>query len=250
MIYLYNKQVGDKMQRYFAKCRIHDEFILDENDIHHIKNVMRMKVSDMIEVVHEKNVYICTITNLEYNHIELEVVSKKIENNELKKHIVVAFPISKEDKMDYILQKCTELGANEFFPINMNRCIVKIDKDKKENKLFRWQKICKEAAEQSKRNIIPKVNDILTIKELSLLQYDLKIICSINNNITTLKNILNNNNYNSIMFVVGPEGDFSDEEEEELINNKFVPVSLGDTTLRMETAPIYVCSCINYENME
>lgn len=239
------------MQRYFAKDKIHENFILDESDIHHIKNVMRMNISDLIEVVYNGYVYVCSITELSDKIIELDVVSKKEENHELKTNIAIAFAISKEDKIDMILQKCTELGAYEFYPVAMNRCVVKIDENKKQNKLSRWRKICKEASEQSKRNIIPEVHDIVSVKDLCNLNYDLKIVCSINKNITNLNNIIHNNsNCKKIIVVIGPEGDFTNEEENLLIKNKYIPVSLGNTILRMETAPIFVCGCINYENME
>ena len=239
------------MQRYFAKDKIHDDFILDEKDIHHIKNVMRMNISDLIEVVYQSSVYICSIIELSDKIIKLDVISKKEENHELKKHIAIAFALSKEDKIDIILQKCTELGASEFYPVQMNRSVVRIEKSKEENKINRWKKICKEASEQSKRNVIPKVNNICNVNDLCNLNYDLKLVCSINNSCTSLKNIINsNNNLKSIIVVIGPEGDFAKDEEDILIDNRYVPVSLGNTILRMETAPIFVCSCINYENME
>lgn len=239
------------MQRYFAKDRIRDKFILDEKDIHHIKNVMRMNPSDIIEVVYNSSIYICSINEISDKNIELDVISKKEENHELEKHIAIAFALSKEDKIDLILQKCTELGASEFYPVQMNRSVVKIDKPKEENKVNRWKKICKEASEQSKRNIIPKINNICSVSDLCNLDYELKIVCSINKSCTTLKNILENNNtLKNIIVVIGPEGDFAPDEEDMLINSRYIPVSLGNTILRMETAPIFVCGCINYENME
>ena len=253
MLYLfYNFKIkaGDFVQRYFAIKKEYDKFILDKKDIHHIKNVMRMNIGDTIEIVYEKKVYICSIVSLNEKNIELDVISKIDENRELSKHIAICFALSKEDKIDYILQKCTELGVDEFYPVEMNRCIVKISKDKINTKLDRWNKICKEAAEQSKRNIIPKVNSVVYIKDLINLNYDLKIICSINKSVTNLRQLIRSNNYKNILVVIGPEGDFSHEEEELLINNKFIPTTLGNTILRMETAPVFVASCINYENME
>ena len=239
------------MQRYFVKDKVHDKFILYDKDIHHIKDVMRMNVSDLIEVVYEGSVYICSINEISDKNIDLDLISKKDEDHELKKHIAIAFSISKEDKIDFILQKCTELGVSEFYPVQMNRSVFRIDDSKKESKINRWQKICKEASEQSKRTVIPKVNDICNINDLCKLNYDLKIVCSVNNSCTSLKSIISNNsNLESIIAVIGSEGGLTDEEEQKLINNKYIPISLGNTILRMETAPIFVCSCINYENME
>ena len=85
----------------------------------------------------------------------------------------------KEQKFDLILQKLTELGVKEIIPLIMERSIVKLDNSKINKKLERWNLICKEASEQSKRNIVPKVMAPMTIKELVKLDYDKKLICSV-----------------------------------------------------------------------
>lgn len=236
------------MQRYFVDNK---EFKLNPNDIHHIRTVMRMSVGDLIEVVCEEKLHICEITELSKDNIEISVVDIKEDNNELAKHITIAFSITKEDKIDLILQKCTELGIKEFIPVEMNRCNIKIDKAKVDKKIDRWNAICKEAAEQSKRNIIPKVNKIHKLKDLINLDYDLKIVCSVNQGVINIKNVLHNNaNCDKIIFVIGPEGGISSEEEIFLEENNFIRTSLGKRVLRTETAPIVIGSMLNYEYME
>ena len=237
------------MQRYFVDKKINNKFVLSNNDIHHIKNVMRMKVNDNIEIIFKEKLYICKITNI--NNVDLEIIKEEDIINELPKHITIAFSISKEDKIDLILQKCTELGIYEFIPLETERCTVKINKEKENKKIDRWQMICKEASEQSKRNVIPKVLNIHKLKELINLDYDLKILCSVNRSVINIKEVLKKQlNCDRIIFVIGPEGGLSNNEEEILINNDFIPTSLGSRTLRMETAPIMIGSILNYEFME
>ena len=236
------------MQRYFVD---NNEFRLNHNDIHHIKTVMRMNVGDLIEVVYNEKLYICRIDELSKDDIKINVIEEKQDNNELSKHIAIAFSITKEDKIDLILQKCTELGISEFIPVEMSRCNIKIDKNKIDKKIDRWNTICKEASEQSKRNIIPKVNQIHKLKDLISLDYDLKIVCSVNQDVRNIKNVLHNNpKCDKIIFVIGPEGGISSEEEKFLEDNNFIRTSLGKRVLRTETAPIMVASILNYEYME
>ena len=235
---------GDFVQRYFSKNKINNNLLLNNDDMYHIKKVMRMRTNDKIEVIYNEILYICKIINLENN--EVEIIEKLDINNEFSKYIIVAFPLMKEDKINLILQKCCEIGVSEFIPIITERCVVK--PSNMENKFERWNKILKEASEQSKRNIIPKINEIINIKKLINFKSDLKILCSLEKNSKNLKNILQNNqNCDRILIVSGPEGGLSNLEEEILVNNNFLRTSIGSTVKRAETAPIYVSSSINYE---
>lgn len=236
------------MQRYFGIIK-NNKVKINNDDFHHIKNVMRMKVNDRIEVVNNKKTYICNIDNLD-NGIDLSVLNEIEENNELPVKVTVVQALVNETKMDYILQKGTELGAYSFIPLNMERCITKIDKNKETKKIQRWNTICKEASEQSKRNNISIVDHIYNINELVELDYDLKLICSVNERVNTIKSILQNAvEYDKLLIVIGPEGGISDKEEEILINNGFIRVSLGTRVLRTETASSFILSVINYEFM-
>lgn len=232
------------MQRYFVDTN-KDIFELSNDDSYHITKVMRNSVGDKIEVVINKKLNICEIINIASN-----VTVKKIEeidtDSELSCHVTIAQSLVKEQKMDLILQKCCELGANEIIPINTTRSIVKLDK-KENKKIERWQKILKEASEQSKRVVIPKINEILTIKELSKLDYDIKILCSVNELSTSIKRVLSKDLKDAkIILVIGPEGGFTREEEKILIDNGYISTSFGTRVLRTETASLYALSIINY----
>lgn len=232
------------MQRYFAKEIKDNDIILNDTDIHHIKTVMRMKNNDEIEVIYDKKLYLCSIEDI--NNIKLKIESISEENNELNKEIIVALGLVKEQKMDLILQKLTELGVSKIIPVNMERSIVKLDNKKEEKKLQRWNMICKEASEQSKRNIIPIVSEIINFKDLIKIESDLKLVCSVSEKYNMIYDYIEKDNYNSILLVIGPEGGISPKEEEYLKNNNFNLVSFGNLVLRVETACIYITSVLNY----
>ena len=232
------------MQRYFAKEIQEDNIVLEDTDIHHIKTVMRMKENDKIEVIYDKKLYICSIK--EIDNLKLKIDSITEENNELNKEIIVALGLVKEQKMDLILQKLTELGVSKIIPVNMERSIVKLDSKKEEKKLLRWNMICKEASEQSKRNTIPIVTEVISLKELTTIEADLKLVCSVIEKSNMIYDYIEKDNYNSILLVIGPEGGISPKEEEFLNNNSFNLVSFGNLVLRVETACIYIASVLNY----
>lgn len=235
------------MQRYFAKDKVNNKIILLDSDIHHIKKVMRMNINDNIEVIYDKKLYLCKIID----NYDIEIVNEINEDNELNVDVTVAIGMVKEQKFDLILQKLTELGVKEIIPITMERSIIKLDKSKIDKKVERWNSICKEASEQSKRNIIPKVSLPMTLNELVKLNYDKKLVCSVKQKDNFINKYLQfKDEYVKMIIVIGPEGGVSDKEEEFLNNNDFISVSLGSRVLRVETAAIYVASVINYSCME
>lgn len=231
------------MQRYFVEDKINNNFILRDTDIHHIKNVMRCKINDKIEIVYDEKVYVCNIDSIE--PLLLSIVKVLEEDRALSINLSVAVPLVQEQKFDLIIQKLTELGVSEIIPVKMERSIVKLDNKKEEKKLLRWNSICKEASEQCKRVSIPNVANIISLKELGLYKRELKLICSLNDDTKDIGYYLNEN-IKDILFVVGPEGGFTNEEENYLIKNGFNSVSLGKRVLRLETAIIYVASIVNY----
>lgn len=232
------------MQRYF-KDTTKDIFELSHDDSYHIIKVMRGKIGDEVEVVINQKLYICEIISIN----DLVTVKKKEEiatNSEMPCYVTIAQSLVKEQKMDLILQKSCELGVSEIIPINTTRSIVKLDK-KESKKIERWNKILKEASEQSKRVVIPRINTILDVQDLAKLDYDIKILCTVNELSTSIKKVLSNDlNGAKIILVIGPEGGFTDAEEKILIENGYISTSFGNRVLRTETASLYVLSIINY----
>ena len=215
--------------------------MLKDEDLYHIKTVMRMGVNDKVEVVYKEKLYICKLDK-DYNAIIEQEINSTIVN---KIETVLCVPILQEQKMSFILQKATELGIDLIIPILTLRSMVKID-GKEDKKIERWQRICKEASEQSKRLTIPKISEVKKITELKM--DGLKIVCSTKEKNITLKKVLKNNlKCDKIIMVVGPEGGLTEKEEENLVDLGFIPVSLGNNIFRVETVPIYLLSILNYE---
>ena len=233
------------MQRYFCKERKENEFILEESDYFHIEKVMRMKEKDQIEVVYNKDVYLCELNN--FHVFQLEKLDKK---EQIEPEISLIIPLLKEQKMDYILQKATELGVTRIIPTVMERSIIKVTEEKEEKKLIRWTKICKEASEQSMRTQIPIITKIHHFQDFQNLE-GVKFICSTREKENNIKKLLTKHkNCDKMYIVVGPEGGLSEKEEANLVKMGFVPVSLGTRILRVETVPLFLLSIINYQNME
>ena len=236
------------MQRYFVDEKSNNNLILENNDLHHIKNVMRNKVGELIECIYNEKLYICKIIDLNSNKVE--IIEELNDNNESNYDITIAIALVKEQKMDLILQKLTELGVNRIIPVKMERSIVKLDKEKFNKKKERWQKICKEASEQSKRNKIPEITEIMTIEELGRLNFDKKFVCSTKSTENLVNNYLQDNrNYAKMIFAIGPEGGIAPKEEEKLISQGFIPISLGSRIMRVETAAIYIGCITNFCSM-
>lgn len=230
------------MQRYFIKNK---DMLLEESDIRHIKKVMRMNINDKIEVVYNNKLHICEITSLE--PFNIKVIEKLDENKKTKIELTVAVALVKEQKMDLILQKLTELGVSRIIPVSMERSIVKLDKERFNKKKVRWESICKEASEQSKRTNIPIIEDIKSIKDLTKEDADLKLVASTKEKEKLLNYYLQSiEDCAKIIMVIGPEGGISDKEEDILVSNGYNRVSFGNLIFRVETATIYVASIINY----
>ena len=232
------------MQRYFAKS-YDKNLILEDSDIHHIKNVMRMKENDLIEVVYDNKIYICEIVS--FNPFNIRVNKIVEEENNIGMDVTIAVGLVKEQKMDLILQKLTELGVNTIIPVNMERSIVRLDDARFRKKKERWISICKEASEQSKRTSIPVIEDVIDLKDLVKRKEDIKLVASTKEKDKMFNYYLQRiNNCAKIILVVGPEGGLSEKEEKFLCDNGFDGVSFGNLIFRVETACIYAASIFNY----
>lgn len=243
------------MQQYFINEKFKNKsYLLSSEDSFHILKVMRKTINDKIFVVFsDEDKYVCIINNIVNNLVEVLPYEKVERNNELTTKIIVAIPPLKSTKLEFLLQKCTELGVNEIILFNSERNISKMKSDKVLGKLIRYEKILKEAAEQSKRNIIPSIKYVNDISELinNCKDIDYKLIAyekeSDNLENKNFKNILNNDLVNkSIICVFGSEGGLSEKEVTIFENNEYKTIGLGKRILRAETAPIYFISCVSF----
>ena len=236
------------MQRYFSKEKNGQEFQLSGDDLYHITRVMRMKDHEEIEVVYEEQVFLFFLRLGEDVKVVIKTILPKVEKRE--QEIVLVIPLLKEQKMDYILQKATELGVTKIIPVVMERSIIRLEPSKENKKMERWTKICKEASEQSKRVKIPIITEVKHFSDLACME-GVKFVCSTREKENNLKKFVEKHqNYGTIIIVVGPEGGLSEKEEKELIKMGFECVSLGERIMRVETVPLFVLSILNFLNME
>ena len=220
-----------------------------ENDYNHIKNVLRMNIGDKIQICDKKTgeSYLAEIHSIDKEKVNCTII-KELDNNEPFLNITIFQGIPKADKMDYIVQKSTELGAKKIVPVEMKYCVAKLNNPEK--KIERWRKIAEASAKQCKRNIIPKIESAIDIRELidEIKDYDLTIVAFENEKEHTLKSILDNNkDIKSIAIIIGPEGGISPEEIELFMKNNVKIASLGNRILRTETAAIAILAMIMYE---
>ena len=231
------------MQQYFSKKRKENTLFLNETDLNHIKNVMRMKENDKIIVVYENSSYICSL-NKDLLSANIEDTFKNEEN--IPKFLVYV-PLLQEEKMSYILKHGTELGITDFVVVEYERCKYKLPKKDHEKKLIRWNKIIKEAAEQSYRINKPSLEKIINVKEIESI-HNVNIMCSLDKtDVKKICKVLTTKNCNdTISLVFGPEGGLSKNEEDVLSEKGFIKTSLGESVLRTETVPLMIASILKY----
>ena len=221
------------------------------SDANHIKNVLRLKVGDPIDILDSTSrVYAAKIAKESKEEIKCEIISVRSIKSEPAIKVTVAQSLPKGQKMDLIVQKCTELGVHKIIPFLSERTVIKPGEEKKRERALRWQRIAKSAAEQSGRGIIPYLEEIKTFEELLDYpkQYELSLIPWEMEEKKTLKEILKKNKkIKSILITIGPEGGFSKKEIEAAIKAGFIPITLGKRILRTETASLAILSMIAYE---
>lgn len=244
------------MQRFFVQrhqVNLENKTIqIIGEDVNHIKNVLRCKVGEQVEICvkEDSRAYLCEISKMKET-VETVIIQELKNNKESDLYINVIQGLPKSDKMELIIQKCTELGVKEFTPLALKRCVVKIDSKDEEKKIARWQKQAEVAAKQSGRDMIPKINHIHNINTiLDLIKnYDLILLAYENENNNTLKNELQKlpNDCKKIAIIIGPEGGFEESEVKTLNDNGAKVITLGNRILRTETVAIVITSILMYE---
>ena len=243
------------MGKFFIKSEnINDnKVIIDNEDVNHIKNVLRKNVGDEILICdYKKKInYNCKIIEISRKKVICEIINEKKSENESNIKIDIFQGIPKFDKMDLIIQKGTELGVNSFIPVVFKRSVVKLDEKDFLKKITRWRKIAEVASKQSGRDVIPDVKNIENVKNICNLfkNYDIVLVAYEKENKNTLKNILKSlkNKEIKIAVVIGPEGGIDESEIDLLIENGAEIVTLGKRILRTETVCLAITAIINYE---
>ena len=243
------------MQRYFINQVVQsvgEKISVLKDQEHHMVKVMRMNIEESCEVVDEKEqLYIAKITQL--SPLELTIEEHKEQNVELPIDVTIFVGLSKGDKLETIVQKATELGVYTIVPVEMKRNMVKWTKDKYQKKIERLQKIAQEAAEQSHRLHVPKVLDLMTLKESVILANQstkalvaFEEVAKEGEAAVFLQTLTSLQKGDSIAFYFGPEGGFDLQEIEYLNSQEVHSCALGPRILRAETAPMYALAAVSY----
>ena len=234
--------------------KLNDKYIITGADFNHIKNVLRMTVGDTFLVSENGVSNLCEIECFDNESVVAKIIEENYNDTNLPIKIYLFQGLPKGDKMELIIQKTVELGVEDIIPVEMNRCVVKLDDKKKKSKVSRWQTISESAAKQSKRNTIPEISDVLTYKQamekakemdLFLVPYESK------NGMEDTKTALSQiKSGMSVGILIGPEGGFDEKEVTEAFENGGKVISLGKRILRTETAAITsVSMCMLYAEM-
>ena len=221
---------------------------IEGSDVNHIANVLRMKPGEelLISVKGDWD-YLCKIDDIETDRVNLKVL-ESMEQRELPVNITLLQGIPKSDKLEMIIQKAVELGVSEIIPVKTKRVVVKIEEKKQASKANRWNAIAESAAKQSKRSIIPKVSEPMSIDNaLEIVKdFGVKLIPYENaDGIDKTRKILDSmDKTKNIAVFIGPEGGFEEAEVERIKNSGFEVITLGKRILRTETAGLALLSNI------
>ena len=221
---------------------------IEGSDVNHIANVLRMKPGEELLIsVRGDWDYLCKIVDIETDRVNLKVL-ESMEQRELPVNITLLQGIPKSDKLEMIIQKAVELGVSEIIPVKTKRVVVKIDEKKVDTKVNRWNAIAESAAKQSKRSIVPKVYEPMSIDNaLEIVKdFGVKLIPYENaDGIDKTRRILDNmDKTKNIAVFIGPEGGFEESEVERIKNSGFEVITLGRRILRTETAGLALLSNI------
>ena len=222
--------------------------LTDSAQLHHLKDVLRLKVDDEVNVSDGAgNDYSGVITAISKQQAAIKVTLKKTTLKPSLK-LAVACAIPKGSRLDEVIDHLTQLGVARIIPMRTERVVVKLDSAGAESRQRRWQKIAQSAAQQSQQSRIPIIERVTEFEDvvLSSQDYDLKLIPNLTGERRLMKDVVAESRPKNIIVLIGPEGDFTPEEVALALRHGFIAVSLGNTVLRVATAAIAVASYIKF----
>jgi len=224
---------------------------IEGSDVNHIKNVLRMKIGEELEISDGNNKkYLCEVASLTSEEVCVTIKQEQSADTELPSKIYLFQGLPKSDKMELIVQKAVELGAYEIIPIATKRAVVKLDEKKASKKVERWNSIAESGAKQSGRSVIPKVRDVMSYKEAIQYAKNLDVVLipyELAEGMAETRQIVSGiHPGQSIGVFIGPEGGFETAEVEYATEQGIKPVTLGKRILRTETAGLTTLSILMY----
>lgn len=241
------------MHRFFADpSQIKQkEIILTGPDVNHIRNVLRMRSGGEVLISDGQGTdYHCRLERLEEEQVTASIMWKLEGNAELPSRIVLFQGLPKGDKMEFIIQKCVELGVAEIVPVQTGRTVVRLDAKKEQAKRKRWMSISESAAKQSGRGIVPEIGAVVSFSEAVKQAEDLDICLipyELAEGIGHTREVCSGiRPGSSIGIFIGPEGGFEENEVAEAVAAGAKVVTLGRRILRTETAGMALISVLAY----
>ncbi len=213
---------------------------LNKSQSHYINKVMRIKIKECFSLFNENGEWEAKITRISNGIVEFVITVQK-RQKENRREIWLAFSPIKSNYFNFMIQKATELGVTKFIPINSDRTIVR------KINIERFKKITVESCEQSNRLKLPIIENVVSLKNFINQNDKIHIIFGDINTSNTVINIKNLSNLDPVCILIGPEGDFTEKEREQILKMKKIqPLKINENILRSETAVISTLSIVNY----
>lgn len=227
------------MPRFYVDFALSPDSVVElpDNVVRHL-NVLRVKNTEEIVLFNGNGKsYPALPEVLEKRRASVRILREEATDNESPLNITLVQAVSAAERMDFTLQKSVELGVAEIRPVISERCVVRLSGERAEKRVARWQEIVVSACEQSGRNIVPKVLPLTTYAQAlqQLPQETTKLLMSLNR-AQKLGDVRPQSG--KVVFMVGPEGGWTEKEEQQAFDAGFQSVTLGKRVLRTETASL------------
>lgn len=227
-----------------------EQIWIQGTDVNHMKNVLRMRIGEQVQISDETKTYLCEIQSIETEQILLKILEKQSVNTELPSRIYLFQGLPKSDKMEWIIQKAVELGVHEIIPVVTKRAVVKLDEKKATKKVERWNAIAEGGAKQSGRIRVPQVKAVMSYREaleyaasLDVVLVPYELAEGMN---ATRKVISDIQPGQSVGIFIGPEGGFEEGEIDQAMEQGAKIITLGKRILRTETAGMTTLAILMY----
>jgi 16S rRNA (uracil1498-N3)-methyltransferase len=236
---------------YLPQPRIEKGMLKIEGDeVRHIRKVLRLKRGDEIVVFNGSGKeYGGTIVEEGPSSVVITIQNIFSSKTESQLEITLAQSLLKGDKMDYLIQKATELGVKEIIPFFSSRSVPLLEKSRRLKRYYRWERIAVEASKQCGRGVVLKIEPLQDYSEIlrTASPDSLRLILWEREGVRLKEALERSKEKTKIFFIIGPEGGLSEEEVDQATRNGFTPVTLGRRILRSETASLCLVSILQYE---
>ncbi len=239
------------MRRFFIDQPVEANFAITGSDARHIARVLRLQAGEEVDVVgSDGRAARAVIEVVALQQIELRFLEWLQESKEPPVNVSLAQGLAKGDKMDFIIQKAVELGVSRVIPLETERCVVRYEGKKRQDRVVRWQSIAAEAAKQCRRSFVPQVTEIMGLKRLlaelppdatAIMLYEAE-------NKQGLKDMLQKHSAREFLLLIGPEGGFSEAEAALCREHGVLMAGMGPRILRTETAATASLAVLMYEH--